>query len=343
MKQAVFTTVRPATLRFGEVLMAMRLILISALAACSGEPGEPFTREPAPTPLARFERLGTVADTAGGLVALDGGPGGWLGRNGGIERIDAVDGATLERIELEDPAEPRLLDHDGDRWLLAVDGGARLVDEGGGTVADHPVDGVLRAGRIGAGRTVYTVDHDGVCNHLAIEDDGTAQASLAADCMLGGDIEAWTGEQGPRIASDAGRAFALTPGQREVEVWQDGALADVFQVERTAMDLTARAGTLIVLSDDQVMTQLDPESGRALAEREVHRPEGVDRIRLSQDGTGIVLDGPEGAVFFALDMDARGFLLPDHPDFGTVPGTPGGNGLGGLSAPSPGTDGPQVI
>ncbi|MCB9678988.1 MAG: hypothetical protein H6737_28060 [Alphaproteobacteria bacterium] len=300
-------------------------MLLSLLVACGTEEGPNPDREPPPPAVFRFERTGGVENPGTGATALAEGPGAWIWRDGGFERIEG-EGTVVERLDVALPA-GQLLDRDAARWLVASDGAVAVLDAGGLPLSSHPEAGTVLAGRLTVSGSAWLVDRGDACELVEVDATG-APASVAAPCDLDGDLDAWKGGDEVRVAVDpvTGRTFAVEPGGTTIAVAEGNTVLDPVQIVRPARDLTARGGHLVVLSDAQVMMQVDIASGRTIAELELHQPRDIERIRLSDDGLGILLDSAEGLVFYRLDPEGRGYLLPGTPSWGSQPGSSGGSG-----------------
>lgn len=318
--------------------MSTRIGWIAAawMVACTPDDGvsTPFTPRPEDNLGTRFERLAQVADPGDGVVPLDMGPGAWVAREGAIEEVGA-DGVSGTHVDVSAVGSaPVLLDRSGERFLLAAHDALDAVGPAGQPMASWSVEGEVLAARLTDTGVAAVVREGEVCSLVTAGSDGDP-VGTDAPCDLGGDVDAWPGE-GVRVAADGGRTFALDGDTAEVMVYEGGALATSFGLDRVVVDVAARAGQLLVLSDDQVMIQLDPETGRALAEWKVFRPQGLDTLQLAADGLGVVLSGGGSVVFFRFDPSATGYLLPDNPNYGSPPNQPGPGGLSGGGAPPSG-------
>jgi len=272
--------------------MIFRCLALAAMIGC----GVPDVEAPefSPRELAtglRFERLARVDNPTYGVVPVAEGPGAWVARGGIIERLDGFEGQVIDTFQLrQGPVEDlELLDRDGDSWLIRVGEEILVVDAQGEVVERSSVEaGCVR------------IEFEG-CLTMEVED---------------------------RIAVDRQSQFAVVSGSKEVRRFVEGADRGTFLVDRPLIDVAARAGRLVVLSEDSVMMQLDPNTGVVLAEWKVHRPVDIFGIQLSDDGMGIVLEAPGGIVFFALDVEQPGYLLATG---GGNFGSPGGSGGSGGS------------
>lgn len=302
------------------------------MVACTPDDGvsTPYTPGPEDNLGTRFERLAQVPDPGDGVVPLDMGPGAWVAREGAIEEVGA-DGVAGTHVDVSAVGSaPTLFDRSGERFLLAAHDTLDAVGPGGQATSSWTVEGEVLAGRLTAQGVAAVVRAVEGCSLLTAATDGDPVAT-DAPCELTGDVDAWPGE-GVRVAADGGRTFALEADADEVTVFEGGALATSFGLDRVVVDVAARAGQLLVLSDDQVMMQLDPETGRTLAEWKVFRPQGLDTLQLAADGLGVVLSGGGSVVFFGFDPSAPGYLLPDNPNYGTPPNQPGPGALSGGGA-----------
>lgn len=317
-----------------------------ALIGCANDQTDPDGAVPTdPYDGLRFERVRRIDNPGLGVVPTPLGLEAWLARQGAIDRIVASDGGVAQSIPVDGVI--HLLDGDGDTWLVQRDADLVVLDPAGGVVDSWPMEGEALTGRLTGTGPVVVVDEGGDCLRVELTEAGRMSEDIAS-CDVSGDLEtvADFGEvpsnisNGLRVATDpeTGRTYTLEPSQRVVDVYEGGALVDSFELSRIAIEIGARNGMLVALSDEQVLADIDPETGRAIAEVRVFSPDDLEHMRLTGDGGGVVLDGPGGVVFYRVNPDGHPWVLPDNPNWGQPPDNSGGGGTPGGRSDDEGGD-----
>ncbi len=296
----------------------------------------------------RFERLARIDNPGNGVVAASHG-GAWVARDGVLDRIDASDASVVDTVWVDGESQSGLVLLDGDAagFLVALGPDeVAIIDRDGAVVDVFDVPEVVRSGGLTPdGAWVVYGDGAGCTGLMLSEGQLQALGTVGCDSDRDSNRPVATGESHVALATDGEVRFALEPGSDELVrlVGPDGATTDdaVFGLDRPAIDVAAQEGQVLVLSEDGVLTHLDPETGEVLAEWHVHRPVSIESIALTRAADTIVLASEDVVVFFALDPTAPGYpLVPGGGSPGQTPGGggsgagPTGGGSGGASAGS---------
>jgi hypothetical protein len=304
--------------------------MLAALVACS-PPADDVAAEPWSGPDGlRFERLARVVNPGLGVVAARDG-GAWLARDGVLAWVDAVDGAVVETVHVDGRTVDglMLLDADADGWWVALDAHqVAWVDRSGAIVDALDLPGPIRTGGLSVEGAWVTWDApDGACDALLLSDPGASTDAIGA---VRCDAERPVHSDASRAAIDDGALFALEPGTDVLDrIDRTTGQTKSLMLDRPAIDVAARGGQVVVLSEDGIMAHVAPDTGETLAEWHVHRPASIGSIALTAQADTIVLASDEAVVFFALDPEAPGFPLVEGG--GNAGSTPGGGASGSVS------------
>lgn len=301
------------------------VVVLTWMVGCGANPDPEDGVEPTPRAEGmRFERLERIANPGEG-VAADWGTRAWVAMNGSAELYEGRDGSVVEALDLPVDGPVTLLDAADGSLLIAGSSSVWQVDSNGSTmVADgvSSTDGHFTPDGI----ALLVSDADG-CGILETR-AGAEHFTALGDCNVSGDLGYAVESDASTLLTFDDTLFLAEPGQRELSVVGDASVAN-WTLPRTVMDVSARAGVLLVISDDQVVMHVNRESGEVEAEWKIHRPTNIEHLRLTADAGGFVAWGPDGIVFFAFDLNAPGYLLTEGGGNAGTP--PAGGGNGGLA------------